>query len=179
MARRISGRMLLVAFFAASLGSSVQAQSHLTLASAAFIGGGKIPADYACTGANRSPGLEWSGAPATAKSFALIVEDPDAPGGTFIHWVAYNLPAHTKSLSEGIAKTAKIADGGAQGMNSFGHIGYDGPCPPPGNVHHYHFRLLALDSQLDAGSAADAAAVEAAASGHITASAELIGTFSR
>lgn len=164
---------------ASSIGGIALAQAQFTLTSDAFTGGAAIPGGYTCTGENRSPKLTWNGAPANAASFALIVEDPDAPGGTFIHWVAYNLPADAGSLPGGVAKTEEIAGGGRQGVNSFGRIGYDGPCPPPGTVHHYHFRLLALDSQLQVDGGADAAAVEAAARGHVAASAELTGTFSR
>ncbi|HUO05493.1 MAG TPA: YbhB/YbcL family Raf kinase inhibitor-like protein [Candidatus Binataceae bacterium] len=162
-----------------TLVSPPQARAQFALSSDAFSAGATIPDANACTGENRSPKLEWNNAPANAVSFALIVEDPDAPGGTFIHWVAYEVPGSVTSLSAGIPKLPKIAGGGMQGVNSFGRIGYDGPCPPPGRVHHYHFRLLALDMRLKLDGEADAAAVQAAAAGHIVASAELVGTFSR
>ncbi len=107
------------------------------------------------------------------------MDDPDAPGGAFIHWVAYNLPATATALIEGVPRAANIPGGGSNGVNSFGHVGYNGPCPPPGQVHHYRFHLYALDSALNLGDSADASAVQAAIKGHVLASAELTGTFSR
>ena len=115
----------------------------------------------------------------TTKSFALVVLDPDAPGGTFIHWVAYNIPAQMMSLPANVPQTAEIAGGGKNGINGFNHIGYNGPCPPPGKMHHYNFRLFALDSALTPGDKPDAVAVESAMKGHVLATAELVGTFER
>ncbi|MGB8682357.1 MAG: YbhB/YbcL family Raf kinase inhibitor-like protein [Candidatus Binatus sp.] len=155
------------------------AQAQLSLTSTAFARGSAIPTDYACTGDDRSPALSWSNAPDATKSFVLIVEDPDAPGGTFIHWVAYNIPAQITSLPTGVPQTTEIAGGGKNGVNGFDHIGYNGPCPPPGKMHHYHFRLFALDSRLTPGDNARADAVESAMKGHVIATAELIGTFER
>jgi Raf kinase inhibitor-like YbhB/YbcL family protein len=154
-------------------------QAQLTLASPAFAPDTAIAADNACTGDDRSPPLSWSNAPQATKSFALIVEDPDAPGGTFIHWVAYNIPAQTTSLPAGVPQTAEIAGGGKNGINGFDHIGYNGPCPPPGKMHHYHFRLFAVDSMLTPGDKPDAARVRSAMNGHVAATAELVGTFER
>ncbi len=154
-------------------------QAQLTLTSPAFAPGGTIATGNACSGNDQSPPLAWSNAPQATKSFALIVKDPDAPGGTFIHWVAYNIPAQTNSLPAGVPQTAEIAGGGKNGINGFDHIGYNGPCPPPGEMHHYHFRLLALDSTLTPGDKADAAAIESAMKGHVIATAELVGTFER
>ena len=155
------------------------AYAQLRLTSSAIASGAAIADDYACTGADRSPALAWSGAPQSTKSFALIVDDPDAPGGTFVHWVAYNIPAGESSIPAGVPQTAEIADGGTNGINSFEHTGYNGPCPPPGKVHHYRFRLFALDSTLTPGDKADAAAIESAMTGHVVATAELVGTFER
>jgi Raf kinase inhibitor-like YbhB/YbcL family protein len=155
------------------------AQAQFMLTSPAIAPGAMIPSDYACTGSDKSPALAWSNAPQATKSFALIVQDPDAPGGTFIHWVAYNIPAQTTSLPAGVPKTAEINGGGKNGINSFGNVGYNGPCPPPGKVHHYHFLLYALDSTLNLPDKADAAAVEDAMTGHVLATAELVGTFER
>ena len=154
-------------------------QAQLTLISPSIAPGSAIAADNACTGSDRSPALSWSNAPQATKSFALIVEDPDAPGGTFIHWVAYNISAQTNSLPAGVPQTAEIAGGGKNGINSFDHIGYNGPCPPPGKLHHYRFRLFALDSMLTPGDKPDADALESAVKGHVVATAELIGTFER
>jgi len=153
--------------------------AQLTLASSAIAPGAVIASDYSCTGADRSPALAWSNAPQSTKTFALVVEDPDAPGGTFIHWVAYNIPARATSLPAGVPRTAEIPGGGTNGINGFEHIGYNGPCPPPGQMHHYHFRLFALDSTLTTGDKADAAAIESAMKGHVVATAELVGTFER
>jgi Raf kinase inhibitor-like YbhB/YbcL family protein len=155
------------------------AQAQFMLTSPAIAPGAMIPSDYACTGSDRSPTLAWTNAPQATKSFALIVQDSDAPGGTFIHWVAYNIPAQTTSLPAGVPKSAEINGGGKNGINSFGNVGYNGPCPPPWKVHHYHFLLYALDSTLNLGDKADAAAVEDAMKGHVLATAELVGTFER
>ena len=155
------------------------AQAQFSLTSAVIAPGAMVSSDYACTGSDKSPALSWSNAPHATKSFALVVQDPDAPGGTFIHWVAYNIPAQTTSLPAGVQKNAEINGGGKNGINSFSNVGYNGPCPPPGKVHHYIFRLFALDSTLNLGDKADAAAVEAAMKGHVLATAELVGTFER
>jgi Raf kinase inhibitor-like YbhB/YbcL family protein len=153
------------------------AQAQFTLTSPAIAPEATIPTDYACAGSDKSPALAWSNPPQATKSLALIVEDSDAPGGTFIHWVAYNIPAQAKSLPAGVPKTGEIPGSGKNGINSFDHIGYNGPCPPPGKMHHYHFRLYALDSMLHPGDKDDAAAVESAMQGHVLATAELVGTF--
>jgi Raf kinase inhibitor-like YbhB/YbcL family protein len=155
------------------------AQTQLTLTSPTIAQGSAIGNDYACTGTDRSPALAWSNSPQATKSFSLIVEDSDAPGGTFIHWIAFNIPARITSLPAGVPRTAKILDGASNGINGFQRIGYNGPCPPPGKLHHYHFRLFALDSNLNAGDNADAAAVESAMKGHVLATSELVGTFER
>jgi Raf kinase inhibitor-like YbhB/YbcL family protein len=154
-------------------------QAQLTLTSPSIAPASAIAADNACTGGDRSPALTWSNAPQATKSFALIVLDPDAPGGTFIHWVAYNISAQTNSLPAGVPQTAEIAGGGKNGINSFDHIGYNGPCPPPGKLHHYNFRLFALDSMLTPGDKPNADALESAMKGHVLATAELVGTFER
>jgi Raf kinase inhibitor-like YbhB/YbcL family protein len=170
---------ILLIFALLGLAKAQPAQAQLRLTSTAIASGAAIADDYACTGADRSPALAWSDAPQSTKSFALIVDDPDAPGGTFVHWVAYNIPARATSLPAGVPQAAKIADGGTNGINGFEHIGYNGPCPPPGKMHHYHFHLFALDSTLTPGDPADAAAIQSAMSGHVVATAELVGTFER
>jgi len=144
------------------------AQSQLTLTSPAIAPGAAIPAEFSCSGGDRSPELTCSGAPKSAVTFALIVDDPDAPGGTFFHWVAYNIPASKTSLPAGIPQGAEIPGGGKQGMNSFGHLGYNGPCPPPGKTHHYRFHLYALDSALSVGDKADAPTIQSAIKGHVS-----------
>lgn len=169
----------LIALIPIILVCAPQAQAQLTLSSPVIASGAKIADDYSCTGADRSPALTWSNTSQSTKTFALVVQDPDAPSGTFIHWVAYNIPAGVTSLPPGVAQTAEIAGGGRNGINGFDHLGYNGPCPPPGKVHHYHFRLFALDSTLALGDKADAAALESAMKGHVVATAELVGTFER
>ncbi|MGO9607898.1 MAG: YbhB/YbcL family Raf kinase inhibitor-like protein [Candidatus Binataceae bacterium] len=155
------------------------ADSAPVLTSPAFASGAAIPVQYSCTDGDQSPALSWSGGPADVRSFALIVEDPDAPSGTFVHWVIFNLPGSATDIPAGVPATPSLPDGSTQGTNSFGTVGYRGPCPPPGLTHHYHFILFALDSTLRVDSQADAKAVRSAVSGHIKATAELIGTFSR
>ncbi len=121
-------------------------KSSIKVTSGAFAEGEMIPAQFTCGGANVSPPLAWAGVPPEAKSLALVVEDPDAPGGTFVHWVVYNLPATAKELPQGVPARGDIAGGGRQGMNDFGKHGYGGPCPPPGAAHRYYFKLYALNA---------------------------------
>ena len=150
---------------------------HLT--SSAFENGEKIPVKYTCDGLDLSPPLKWEGYPPETKSFALIVEDPDAPGGTFTHWIIYNIPAEVNKLEEGIEPAEKLPSGAMQGINDFRKIGYGGPCPPPGKPHRYVFKLYALDSPLDLKPAASKDALLEAMKGHILAEATLMGIYSR
>jgi Raf kinase inhibitor-like YbhB/YbcL family protein len=121
---------------------------EIKIYSNAFKEGEPIPAKYTCQGANVSPELHWSNVPKDVKSFALIVDDPDAPGGDFVHWVIYNIPGSTNELHEDITPSRNIPDEVMLGTNSFGKIGYGGPCPPPGKPHRYYFRIYALDTIL-------------------------------
>jgi Raf kinase inhibitor-like YbhB/YbcL family protein len=141
--------------------------------------GSQIPAIFTCNGAGISPQLAWSAPPAGTASFALIVTDPDAPRGTFVHWVLYDLPAATRELPEGLPNQGQLADGARHGRNDFGEIGYGGPCPPPGSPHHYVFTLYALDAKLNLSVGATRAQVESTMQGHILARGELIGLFQR
>jgi Raf kinase inhibitor-like YbhB/YbcL family protein len=150
---------------------------HLTNTS--FKDGSQIPAKYTCSGANISPQLAWSAPPARTASLALIVTDPDAPRGTWVHWVLYDLPAETRALPEGLPALGQLPDGALQGRNDFGEIGYGGPCPPPGAPHHYIFTLYALDAKLNLPVGEKRAQVEAAMQGHILANGKLIGIFQR
>jgi len=152
------------------------------LTSPAFKPDDRIPAKYTGEGADVSPPLEWSDPPAGAKSFALICDDPDAPMGTWDHWLLWNLAGDLRKLPENVAKTETVAalGGARQGKNSWPKIGYNGPMPPKGHgTHHYHFALYALDTALDLKTGADKKALLAAMKGHILGKATLMGTYSR
>ena len=151
----------------------------LELASTVFQPGGTIPKKFTCDGPDVSPALAWSDAPAGTQSFALIMDDPDAPVGTWVHWVLYDLPAETHELAEGVAKQEELPDGARQGRNDFRRIGYGGPCPPPGPAHRYFFKLYALDQKLGLTARATKADVEKAMKGHILAQGELMGRYGR
>lgn len=155
-----------------------EAPMSLTISSAAFTSGQSIPTKYSCIGREVSPLLTWSGAPANTKSFALIVDDPDAPMGTWIHWVMYNIPATTHNLPEAVQAGRQLSDGSLQGKNSYGNLGYNGPCPPSG-THRYFFKLYALNSMLALSSGASKQQLLSAMQGHILAQGELMGTFSK
>ena len=145
----------------------------------AFPKGGEIPGKYTCSGEDVSPALSWSGAPQETKSFALIVEDPDAPSGTFTHWIVYDLPATTHQLPENVSKSDDLSGGGRQGRNDFRRVGYGGPCPPPGRSHRYFFKLYALSAALNLPAGASKRDVESAMRGRIIAQVELMGKFAR
>jgi len=145
----------------------------------AFAPGGDIPRQYTCDGQDLSPALEWNGAPAATKSFALIADDPDAPVGTWTHWVLFDLPASADNLPESVPKTADLSGGGHQGRNDFGKTGYGGPCPPPGKPHRYFFKLYALDAPLNLKGGASRADVEKAMKGHVLGEAQVMGKFKR
>jgi len=145
------------------------------LTSSAFARGEAIPAAYTCDGLDKSPPLSWTEPPAGTQSFALIVTDPDAPTGTWVHWVAYNIPAEVRSLSEGVVDDAGLS-GGVHGKNSWGRSNYGGPCPPSG-THRYFFKLYALDTLLSVEGDATQRRLLAAMQGHILAETELMGTY--
>ena len=151
----------------------------MNLTSTSFSEGSPIPAKFTCNGVGVSPQLAWNAPPAGTVSLALIVTDPDAPGGTFVHWVLYGLPAETQELPEGVPTQGQLADGSRQGRNDFGDLGYGGPCPPRGAPHHYIFTLYALDAKLNLPVGATRAQVEAAMQGHVLTHGELIGLFQR
>jgi Raf kinase inhibitor-like YbhB/YbcL family protein len=148
--------------------------TKIDLTSSAFQEGGTIPAQYSCDGADQSPPLAWGNPPAGTKSFALIVDDPDAPSGTFTHWGAFDIPANTRSIAAGQAA-------GTETANDFGKPGYGGPCPPKGHgPHHYRFKLLALDvDRLGLQADAKARDIEREAEKHLVGRAELTGTYER
>lgn len=153
-------------------------EMRITLTSEAFRDGGTIPDRYGCDGQGMSPPLRWEGVPAGTKSLALICDDPDAPRGTFTHWVLYNLPPETKRLPENIPHRERLDDGSLQGVNSARRIGYTPPCPPTG-THRYIFTLYALDTQPDLKPAASKSDLLRAMEGHILAQGQITGTYSR
>jgi len=155
-----------------------EAATPLAISSTAFQNGGGIPVRYTCDGEDISPPLQWSHAPEGTQSFALVADDPDAPGGTWAHWVLYNLSSGTLALAEAIPPDDVLPDGSMQGRNSWGRLGYSGPRPPSG-AHHYYFRLYALDTVLDLGSGATAEQLQRAMEGHILAESGLMGLYSR
>ena len=151
---------------------------EIKLTSAAFKESQTIPRAYTCDGANVSPPLEWSGVPKTAKTIAIICDDPDAPAGTWVHWVLFNLPADKIGLVENTPTTENLSGGGMQGTNDFKKIGYGGPCPPSG-THRYFFKLYAFDGELPLKAGATKADLLKAMEGHIIGQGQLMGTYSR
>lgn len=151
---------------------------NMELTSTAFSDGGRIPDKYTCNGEDISPQLSWSGYPDGTKSFVIIMEDPDAPGGIFTHWVMWNIPASVNSLSEGVPEKGRLDSGAVQSKNDFGKIGYGGPCPPEGSQHRYIFRVFALDTTIDT-QASTKADVLNAMRWHVLGRGELTGIFSR
>jgi hypothetical protein len=151
----------------------------IQLTSSGFTEGLPIPIKYTCDGDDVSPPLQWSGAPVGTKSLALICDDPDAPAGSWVHWVLYNIPAATLELPEGVATREVVLGGARQGLNDFGRTGYGGPCPPRGNPHRYFFKLYALDSELSPKPRATKNDVVRAMQGHILADGQLMGTYKR
>ncbi len=151
----------------------------MVLTSPAFKEGEMIPREYTCEGKDISPALQWKGVPEKTRSFALICDDPDAPMGTWVHWVIWNIPATASGLPEGIEPEKELKDGTRQGKNDFRRIGYGGPCPPPGPAHRYFFKLYALDSKLDLRPGATKSELLKAMEGHILAEAHLMGKYKR
>jgi Raf kinase inhibitor-like YbhB/YbcL family protein len=150
----------------------------LTITSPVFAEGGMIPKKFTCDDADVSPALEIKGVPASAKSLALIADDPDAPVGIWVHWVLYNLPPDTKKLDEAMPKDTTLKNGARQGVTDFGSPGYGGPCPP-GGTHRYYFKVYALDTMLTVTGKATKKDLEAAMKGHILAEGQLMGKYAR
>jgi Raf kinase inhibitor-like YbhB/YbcL family protein len=151
----------------------------IELTSTGFGQGTTIPKQYTGDGADRSPPLAWSEPPSGTKSLALVCDDPDAPLGTWVHWVLFNLPAQTRELAEGLPTTETLGNGAKQGKNDFGNIGYGGPAPPSGTSHRYYFRLYALDVTLDQLPGATKAQLVDAMKGHVLAEGRLVGNYGR
>jgi Raf kinase inhibitor-like YbhB/YbcL family protein len=151
---------------------------NLQVESSAFADGATIPVRYTCDGQDVSPPLSWTEPPAGTRSLALIFDDPDAPVGTWVHWVLFDLPAATRSLAEGIPADEAVA-GGVHGSNSWKRLGYGGPCPPKGSTHRYVFKLYALNTSLALVAGATKGNIEEAMSGHILAQGQLTGQYGR
>ncbi|MBN1308290.1 MAG: YbhB/YbcL family Raf kinase inhibitor-like protein [Chitinispirillaceae bacterium] len=152
--------------------------TSMKITSSAFTEGGMIPKKYTCDDINISPPLQWSDAPAGAKSFALICDDPDAPMGTWVHWVAYNIPPKVNELPEKVPVDDTLSDGTLQGINDFRKTGYGGPCPP-GGTHRYFFRLYALDTQLSVEKGVTKSKLVKAMEGHVLAETQVMGKYKR
>lgn len=162
-----------------SFGIEVGASMSLTISSPSFANGGNIARKFTCDGADLSPQLSWSEPPSGTKSFALLVDDPDAPVGNWNHWAIWNVPGTTRGLVEGIRKDSELSDGSRQGQNDFRKTGYNGPCPPQGKPHRYLFKLYALDSKMDLKPGATNKDIEAGMKGHVLAQGEWMGKYGR
>jgi Raf kinase inhibitor-like YbhB/YbcL family protein len=149
------------------------------LTSGAFAAGAPIPAEHTCRGADTSPPLAWTDVPVGTRSLALVVEDPDAPGGTWVHWVLFNLPADAVELAPAMPRVPELPSGARQGLNDAGNLGYMGPCPPPGPAHRYFFHLYALACTLNLDPGVNCSDLDHSTAGQILAQADLMGTFQR
>lgn len=175
MVKRYLGLVIFVITLVLATGGVAMA---FEITSGAFQNNASIPSKYTCDGNDVSPPLAWSGAPSGTKSFALIADDPDAPMGTWVHWVVWNIPATATSLKEALDKNPSLADGTRQGLSDFKRAGYGGPCPPSG-THRYMFKLYALDTVLDLDQSTTKVKLESAMKGHILGQATLMGTYRR
>lgn len=151
----------------------------LSVTSAAFAEGERIPVPHTCDGQDLSPPLAWQGVPAAARSLAIICDDPDAPGGTWVHWVVYGIPPETADLPEGIGKGAALPEGAMEGETDFRRPGYGGPCPPPGAPHRYFFKVYALDAMPEPAPPVTKQKLEEAMAGHVLAEGRLVGIYGR
>ena len=158
---------------------SLTATATLTVTSPAFRPGGPIPRHFTGDGMDVSPPLAWAGVPPEAKSLAVVCEDPDAPRGTWVHWLLYDLPRGTRALPEAVPADPDLDDGSHQGTNDFGYVGYGGPAPPRGAAHRYVFTVYALDAELGLPAGAKKAEVLAAMAGHVLAEGAVEGTYQR
>lgn len=172
---KISARVMAMGFAALLIGAG---GTTMELKSQAFQAGDVIPSQYTCDGQDISPPLSWSDPPAGTTSFALISDDPDAPMGTWVHWVMWNIPAGARALEQNLPKTASLPNGTKQGTTDFRRVGYGGPCPPSG-THRYFFKLYALGTTLNLPSSTTKKDLEKALQGHILGQAELMGTYRR
>ena len=177
----LAGNVVLsVALLAAALyGAEPKGVRAMALQSSAFQTGADIPKKHTCDANDVSPPLAWNSPPPGARALALIADDPDAPVGTWVHWVIYDLPAETRELAEAIAKTEILENGAKQGTNDFHRVGYGGPCPPPGPPHRYFFKLYALDATTGLKPRATKQSLLDAIKGHVLAEAQLVGRYKR
>ena len=171
---------LLFWFFALLLlGAYTNESWSMEITSSAFQNNGSIPRAHTCDGADLSPPLAWQNAPSGSATFALIVDDPDAPGGIWVHWLLYELPGSAKEIAAGIARSEILPNGAKQGINDFGRVGYAGPCPPPGTAHRYSFKLYALDTHVTLKPRATKKQLLDAIQGHTIRTAEIVGLYRR
>lgn len=161
--------------FAAQAGSN----SAFALSSPGFPAGGEIPKQFTCDGENVSPQLIWTQPPTGTQALALVTDDPDAPAGTWTHWVIFDLPSASRGLPENTPKVEDLSGGGSQGENSFHKLGYDGPCPPPGKTHRYFFKLYALNRKLGLRPGVTKPELDQAMKNHILGHVEWMGTYHR
>ena len=171
-------KLLLLPLLASMTAACGPAQSSMTVGVAGLPDGSPLPARFGEDGGDTSPTVRWSGAPAETKAFALTVEDPDAPAGTWIHWVAYDLPV-SHGLDENRPRSADLPDGGKQGANSWGRLGWNGPAPPPGKTHHYRFTVYALSSPTGLAPGATLESLRRAMKGKVLAEGRWTGTYRR
>jgi len=171
--------ILYLVYSGLNLLSAEKGGKTMQLKSSAFGNGQPIPVKYTGQGRDVSPPLEWSDVPAGAKSFAIISDDPDAPVGTWVHWVIYDIPSNITKLDENVPTKETLSNGAKQGINDFGNVGYGGPMPPPGKPHRYFFKLYALDTVLNLKPRSSKQELLRAMQGHILAQAELMGTYQR
>jgi Raf kinase inhibitor-like YbhB/YbcL family protein len=175
----IFGVLLYGSILVSALSAAEVKRGSLELKSSAFQSGGDIPRKHTCDANDVSPQLSWDKAPAGTKAFALIADDPDAPGGTWVHWGIYDLPADIKELAEGVPTTEALTNGAKQGTNDFRKIGYGGPCPPPGLPHRYFFKLYALDAPTGLKPRASKQQLLKAIENHVLGETEIIGRYKR
>jgi len=159
--------------------SSAESSLAFELQSPAFLPGAEIPVKYTCDGADLSPPLRWTTPPIKTKSFALVMDDPDAPAGTWVHWVLYGAPATLQEFLEAIPAHDRVPGIASQGVNDFRRVGYGGPCPPRGPAHRYFFKLYALDTDLKLPPRRTKADLLKAIEGHVLGQAELMGRYKR
>jgi len=163
---------------AAAAARAGAASAPITISSTS-LQNGRVPKKFTCDGNDTSPTLNWTAPPSGTRSLVLTVTDPDAPGGTFTHWVLFNVPASSNALPAGVPTQGQLTDGSRQGQNDFGKPGYGGPCPPRGSTHRYFFDLFALDKDLDLPSGATRAQVEDAIGTHVLARSKLMARYGR